>query len=304
MQVQSRSTGNLVIVAIGEGGAESDEQAIDSTGRGWVWGNNGQGSLCTGNEDQVLTPTLVPDLPPVTASSGGGNHTLWLAADGTGVVRDGARTTRVSWATGPRPMRSSRSRWWDCRGPATRPSRSRRATAPRVCSHQRRRSSHGAAFGDNAFGQLGVGSVGHGRDVATPVRHIAFSSVSFGGSSPRNGQSVGITTSGQAMAWGNDQWGQLGDGNTVEETRPVAVAVPGGVRFTVVVTGGQSSAGLDSTGHVWTWGDNSAGQLGDPGVEPISAVPVEVDSGVRLIQTISSDVADLHRRPTVSNGAS
>ena len=85
------------------------------------------------------------------------------------------------------------------------------------------------------------------------------------------------------MAWGLNEWGELGDGTYTGpekcgvvgcSTTPVAVSELSGV--TAVSAGYQHSLALLEGGTVMAWGDNSSGQLGD-GSTKISDLPVTVE---------------------------
>lgn len=64
-----------------------------------------------------------------------------------------------------------------------------------------------------------------------------------------------------AWAWGNNNYGQLGDGT--KENRYEPVQVKGGHKFTKIVYDRGCCIALDEQGMVWAWGNNIAGQLGD-----------------------------------------
>jgi len=90
--------------------------------------------------------------------------------------------------------------------------------------------------------------------------------------------SCGITTGNQAVCWGLNQDGQLGDNNAPNENTPVPVA--GGHAFLAVTAGLRHTCALDTTGAAWCWGANDLGQLGRVG--PASRVPVAVDGGLKF----------------------
>ena len=84
--------------------------------------------------------------------------------------------------------------------------------------------------------------------------------------------------SGQVRCWGRNEFGQLGDGSTLDKSTPVAVA---GVTDAVeIAAGGGHSCARLSTGELTCWGFNRSGQLGD-GTTMDSATPVLV-KGLRL----------------------
>jgi len=77
---------------------------------------------------------------------------------------------------------------------------------------------------------------------------------------------VAVKADGSAWAWGDNFFGQLGDGTTTQRNAPVRVAGAGGVgSFTGVrgVSGGLfHTIALMTDGSVWCWGNNDWGQLG------------------------------------------
>jgi len=81
-----------------------------------------------------------------------------------------------------------------------------------------------------------------------------------------------ITPEGGVQCWGNNDFGQLGNGtNTSSNIRVDVVGAQGG---TTIVAGGNHTCIL-SGGDVWCWGQNSKGQLGD-GTRTNRNVPVKV----------------------------
>jgi alpha-tubulin suppressor-like RCC1 family protein len=130
----------------------------------------------------------------------------------------------------------------------------------------------GAAYcwGENSFGALGDGS-STDRPVPTPVSgEVDFAQVMAGGFI---GHTCGLTGSGAAHCWGDNEVGQVGDGSTTDRLEPVAVA--GGHAFTRLDAGFRHTCGRASTGTVYCWGSNGAGQLGNDSNSP-SAVPAKV----------------------------
>ncbi len=82
-------------------------------------------------------------------------------------------------------------------------------------------------------------------------------------------------TGGTLRAWGYNFIGQLGDGTTTDSLTPVRVKLPAGTKITSVRGGCNHSVALTTKGHVWAWGFNNHGQLGD-GTTTHSDTPVRI----------------------------
>ena len=78
-----------------------------------------------------------------------------------------------------------------------------------------------------------------------------------------DGHSCAIRKDGTAWCWGNNDFGQLGDGTTTDRTVPVAVAGTGLPRFQAIAGGDEHTCALGVDGSVWCWGHNNAFQLGN-----------------------------------------
>ncbi|MGH3391638.1 MAG: RCC1 domain-containing protein [Actinomadura sp.] len=116
------------------------------------------------------------------------------------------------------------------------------------------------AWGYNAYGQLGDGTTTD-RDTPVPVDlpvGVTISSVGAGWN-----HSVAVTSTGELLAWGDNENGQLGDGTTTNSDTPVQVLLPTGVTVTTAAGGLNHSLAVTFTGEVLAWGDNGNGQLGD-----------------------------------------
>lgn len=84
-----------------------------------------------------------------------------------------------------------------------------------------------------------------------------------------------ITPDGGVQCWGNNSYGQLGDGTNTASNVPVDVPGIGG--GSTIVAGGNHTCLLTGS-DVWCWGQNSQGQLGD-GTTTNRNVPVKVLRG-------------------------
>ncbi|MCX4403976.1 chromosome condensation regulator RCC1 [Streptomyces sp. NBC_01764] len=139
-------------------------------------------------------------------------------------------------------------------------------------------------WGNNVSGQLGNGSTSNAN---TPGQVIGVArqdvkSVRTGGWTTNDtSYTVALLKNGTLKSWGNNTYGQLGNGSTTAQRVPGAVVGLTGVRAMDV--GCYHGVALRN-GRVWTWGRNNDGQLGNgvpfPAAGELSSAttPVEVQS--------------------------
>ncbi|WP_416517919.1 InlB B-repeat-containing protein [Bifidobacterium asteroides] len=91
--------------------------------------------------------------------------------------------------------------------------------------------------------------------------------------------SLAVGSDGNAYSWGNNMYGQLGNGTNTNQTTPVQVKKPAGApaNFTYmqISAGASHSLAIGSDGYVYAWGNNNHGQLGNNNTKN-SSVPVRV----------------------------
>ncbi len=209
----------------------------------------------------------------VTATSGGGNHSLFLKNDGTvwatgyngnGQLGDGTTTQKTT------PVQVS--------------GLSGITAIAAGLSHSLFLKNDGTVWGTgrNNNGQLGDGTTTHR---TTPVQVSGLSGITAIAAGQNH--SLFLKNDGTVWATGYNGNGQLGDGTVTQRTTPVQVSGLSGI--TAIAGGFAHSLFLKSNGTVWATGFNAYGQLGD-GTAADKTTPVQV-SGVSGITAIAVGVS-------------
>jgi alpha-tubulin suppressor-like RCC1 family protein len=88
------------------------------------------------------------------------------------------------------------------------------------------------SWGRNTYGELGNGTVGGKTERPGPVSKLSgVTAISAGGgASEGGGHSLALLEGGTVMAWGNNGFGELGNGTTTDSAVPVAVSDLSGVK--------------------------------------------------------------------------
>ncbi len=131
-------------------------------------------------------------------------------------------------------------------------------------------------WGNNQWGQFGNGIPALNQRTATEPRRAAsgllFESISSGAYT-----TCGVTAEGDGYCWGRNDWGQVGDGSTIDRWSPVLVS--GGLKFQSLSNsswGHACGVTTDDAGYCWGW--NGEAQLGD-GSTVDRLAPVLVSGG-------------------------
>jgi alpha-tubulin suppressor-like RCC1 family protein len=243
----------VVIAATSQASAASGFTVLAS-------GHNGFGQLGTGNYTSSDVPVAVQGLTEVTAISAGNDHGLALLKSGK-VMAWGANSSGQ--------LGNGTTTGSDAPVEVKGLSEAIAVSAGGYYSLALLKSGKVMAWGENEWGQLGNGKSKTSSDVPVEVKGLtevtAIAAAEYHG--------LALLKSGKIMAWGRNQWGQLGDGNTTNSNVPVEVK---SVTEAVAIAGGDSfSLALLKSGRVIAWGENGDGQLGT-GNTSNSDVPVEV----------------------------
>ncbi len=258
-------------VAVGRGYGHSC--ALLRSGQVKCWGDNENGPLGDGDTNSSAIPMTVTGLMDAVAVAGGHNHTCavrvggtvqcwghnWFGQLGIGVHESPNITTpvTVNGLSGIRP------------------------TIAVGASHTCVITAEGGVkcWGYNSRGQLGDGST---TDRDLPVDVVGLTS-GVKALSANASDTCALMEAGDVRCWGDNTYGQLGNGTTEDSSVPVTV--PGLSAASGVAVGGYHACAVVSGGAVRCWGHNHLGQLGD-GTTTDSPVPVAVNglsSGVAQV---------------------
>ncbi|MFZ5354115.1 MAG: FecR domain-containing protein [Bacillota bacterium] len=132
-------------------------------------------------------------------------------------------------------------------------------------------------WGSNNAGQLGQDPYSV-TDSTVPIQVAGLTNViDIGVNQTNYGNSFAVLEDGRVMAWGRDYSGSLGIGPEYEGAsryEPLPVKKEDGTNLTgikAIKAGIVHTLALDSSGNVWSWGENSCGQLGTGGSLPYPA---------------------------------
>jgi alpha-tubulin suppressor-like RCC1 family protein len=237
--------------------------------RAFCWGRNGHGQLGDGTFHDRRRPIAVAgglEFREVSASGDGiYAHTCGVTTDdkaycwggnvngqlGDGTFRD--RRAPVAVVGGRRFLRVSAGMAHSCGVTLV---------------------NRGYCWGKNKNGRLGDGTSGIDRPRPVAVSGgLLFRQVSAG-----RDHTCGLTTTDRAYCWGNDYFGQVGDGTpNVHPLTPVAVA--GGLQFRQVDVGFDYSCGATTDNRAYCWGRQGSGELGNGQGNVVSYTPSAVAGG-------------------------
>lgn len=248
-------------VALGE--TEGSGVTVLANGKVLAEGANIDGALC-GKAKDVETPTYIAALEPydIVAAAGGegqmhylqaNGHVLSCGENGEGELGDGS-----IGGTSKTPVEVV-----GLSGVVQITSGEKQACA---------RTTGGAVYcwGGNALGQVGDGAT---TDTGTPQLVIAegATQVSAGGNLASNGHTLAVLD-GEVLAWGDNEDGQYGDGNTTSYLSPH----PAALHFERVAAGGEASL-FGEAGLVYAAGSRKSGQLADGSQRGFSDTPELVE---------------------------
>lgn len=245
-------TTNVAFASLSAGGAHTC--GLNSSGQAYCWGNNVWGQIGDSTTVSPFFPKAVQHPAGVTFTqiNAAENNTCALDTNGqaycwgyggdSGIGNGSTSSQRIPTAVS--------------QGVVTYTQIS--TTYKHACGL----TSTGQAYcwGFNGQGQLGDNTTtNRSSPVAVQQGAVTFASIHAGGN-----QTCALDASGNAYCWGDDTYGQLGNGATAGSLTPVAVTMPSGVTFAQIQVGGVHACGRDgSVGQSWCQGRNNFGQIGD-----------------------------------------
>ena len=249
--------------------------AVCSDGTVAAWGRNNNNQLGEGTTSNSSLPVAVNAAQAsalqgktAVAVAAGGDSSLALCADGTlaawgynnyGQLGDGSTTTRNI------PVMVNAGLGSALQGRTAVAVSAGNGFSLALCS-----DGTVVAWGYNGYGQLGDGT-NTNRSLPVVV-NAAPGSALYGKTvvavAAGYAYSLALCSDGTLAAWGDNQYGQMGDGTTIQRTVPVAVRTTSGSalegRFVVGMEAGDyHGLAVCADGTAAVWGFNDYGQIGD-----------------------------------------
>jgi alpha-tubulin suppressor-like RCC1 family protein len=227
--------------------------ALRADGTVVAWGSNADGKLGIGTfGGSFPTPQAVNGLTDVTAIAAGLDHTLALRSDGS------------VWAWGENDACQLGQNDTTPRATATQVAGLANVTA--VFSggaHSLALRSDGAVFawGFNANGQLGLGTTVPA--VCLPTRVTALDGRGVIELAGGRFHTLARTSLGAVLGWGSNSGGQTGSGTPGSGNVLSPTVIPNLLGVTALAAGETHSVALRNDGTIRTWGNGSAGRLGN-----------------------------------------
>lgn len=131
------------------------------------------------------------------------------------------------------------------------------------------------------YGELGDGyATTNSYPLVAPANGITFSKVATSAH-----HACGITSAGVAYCWGDNTYGEVGNGSSIPIFN-TPTAVSGGLTFSDIAVSSYTSCGLTTGKVAYCWGNNTTGQIGDGSTLPRNT-PTAVSSGGVLFKGIA-----------------
>jgi alpha-tubulin suppressor-like RCC1 family protein len=261
------------VAAVGAGGSISC--ALTTAGGAQCWGYNFAGDLGNNSQTNSNVPVQVSGLSSgVAAIAVGDDHVCALLASG-GVM---------CWGNGVYGELGNNQGEDDAYTPVAVSGLS--SGIAQISGLGYHECALTVAGGVECWGNNGNGQIGNGSTASDIVFPVAVAGLAGGIVQIAAGyaHTCALTGTGVVECWGDNTYGELGNGTTTGSSIPVAVTgLPGPAM--AVAAGDENTCALTRAGAVYCWGLNELGQLGN-GTTANSSTPVPVtglSSGVLAI---------------------
>ncbi len=270
------SLGYAGVTEMSAGGMHS--LAIQKDGSLWAWGDNVDGQLGLGDNEDRTIPTQVSS-EQWRSLTAGLQHSLGIREDGSlwawGSNEFGQLAQGEDIAESDEPLQVGTATDWLA------------VTAGIYHTLSLTHDGKLLAWGNNEKGQLGNGSFAHSTIPLVIQETWTWKMVSAGGY-----HSLGIREDGTLWAWGSNTYGQSAQGDELTASNePLQVGTEND--WLMVSAGGQYSLGIRADGSLWAWGENLEGQLGvDAAIEQSNA-PMQVGEDTDWLAVSAGDIHSL-----------
>jgi len=281
------------------------------------WGDNSNGQLGNGTTTASLSPVDVSGITNGVALTSGFRHSCVLLSDdnikcwgynsfgqlGNGTTTDSSIPVTVQFSSVPAVCGNSTVETGETCDDGNTTSGDGCSSTCNIEYHNQIASGglYSCVIGSGSikcWGQNGSGQLGNGAttDSYLPVSVSGITdavSITASGS----GHTCALRSNGTIKCWGNNQYGQLGDGTTNNSSTPVDVT---GITNAVALSAGLNhTCSVLSDGSIKCWGLNDYSQLGN-GSTANSAMPVTVSGISTAVNVI---LGQLHSCSLLSTGA-
>ncbi len=252
---------------------KSHSVALKSDGTVWCWGWNQNGQIGDGTWEHKYTPAKVNGLSNVKAVAAGGTFTLALTSDGTvwawgeniyGQLGNGNGGNLDSYSNVPVQVSGLTNVIAISAG----------------YDHAIALKGDGTvwAWGRNDSYECGVDYTGGGVLIPTQVPGLSGITALTAG----DRYNLVLKNDGTVWGWGESGYGQLGYGvaqggiapNPLEQTPVQTISLSGTIA--ILSAGEHHSLAISTNGTLFSWGDNSNGQIGDGTMPTPQYTPVQL----------------------------